>query len=96
MKGECLIDAEKLSLEREALIDELVEFLKLKLQEFDVEKEGNNIIIRSEKEVSKRKVKLFLKKFLYKNELNKSFKAVASGSNTITILKLASVKEKTK
>ncbi len=95
MVNECLVDAEKLTLEREELLNELVEFLKLKLPEFNIEREGNNITIRSENEVSKRKIRLFLKKFLHKNELDKSFKAVSGGGNTIIILKLAAIREET-
>lgn len=93
MKNECLIDVEKLASENEALTDELIEFLKLKFPEFEIEKEGNNIIVRSEGEVSKRRIRLYLKKFLHKNELSKEFKAVSGGGNTLTILKLAITKE---
>jgi len=93
MVNECLVDVEKLTLEHENLLDELVEFLKSKLSEFDIEREGNNIIIRSENEVSKRKIRLFLKKFLHKNELDKDFKTVSGGSNILTILKLAILRE---
>jgi len=95
MVNECLVDAEKLTLEREELLDELVEFLKLKLPEFNIEREGNNIVIKSENEVSKRRIRLFLKKFLHKNELDKNFKAVSGGGNTIIILKLAAIREET-
>ena len=70
MVNECLIDTEKLTLERGKLLDELVEFLKLKLPEFNVEREGNNIVVRSENEVSKRKIRLFLKKFLQNSMIN--------------------------
>lgn len=93
MVSECLVDAEKLMLEREELLDELLKFLKLKLPEFNIEREGNNIVIRSKNEVSKRKIRLFLKKFLHRNELNKNFKVVSGGGNTIIILKLAAIRE---
>jgi len=93
MENECLIDVEKLASKNETLTDELIEFLKLKFPEFEVEKEGNNVIVKSEGKVSKRKIRLYLKKFLHKNELSEEFKAVSGGGNTLTILKLATTKE---
>ncbi len=95
MENECLIDVEKLASKSETLTDELVEFLKLKFPESEIEKEGNNIIVRSERAVSKRKIRLYLKKFLHKNELSEEFKAVSGGGNKLTILKLAITKEET-
>jgi len=82
---ETKIDISELKSEGSDLIEELAEFLKEKT-ETEVETATNEIIVKDEeKTVSKKHLRVLLRKFLHQNELKDSFRVIGGKENTLTI-----------
>ncbi len=79
------IDISELKDEGSDLIKELANFLEEKTG-VEVKKETNEIIVKGEEEsVSKKYLRVLLKKFLHKNELRESFRVIGGKENTLTV-----------
>jgi len=82
---EIKINISELKKEGEDVIKELAEFLKEKTKG-EVETATDSVIIKGEgKIVSKKHVRLLLRKFIYKVELKDYFKVISSEENALMI-----------
>jgi predicted HAD superfamily phosphohydrolase len=80
---EIKINISELKSEGEELIKELAEFLKEKTNA-EVNKATDSITVRGET-VSKKYVRVILKKFLHKKELKESFRVIGEKENSLMI-----------
>jgi predicted HAD superfamily phosphohydrolase len=80
---EIKINISELKSEGEELIKELAEFLKEKTNA-EVDKATDSITVRGEA-VSKKYVRVILKKFLHKKELKESFRVIGEKENSLMI-----------
>lgn len=79
------IDIAELKGEGSDLIRELANFLEEKIGA-EVKTEKNEMIVKSEEEsLSKKYLRVLLKKFLHKNELRESFRVIGGKENTLTV-----------
>ena len=82
---EMTIDASGLKGERSELVKELVDFLKEKTSA-EVTADSKNIIVKGEGEaVSKKYLRVLLRKFLHKKELKESFRVIADKENMLKV-----------
>jgi hypothetical protein len=82
---EIRIKTSELKTEGKEIIKELTEFLKEKT-EAEVDTATDAIIVKGEdKAVSKKYVKVLLKKFLHKNELKDYYKVIAGEENSLMV-----------
>ncbi|TFF89076.1 MAG: hypothetical protein EU549_01840 [Promethearchaeota archaeon] len=82
-----IIDATHLTWVEENLINELLDFIAAKTGAI-VEIEGNKILIGFEGEkLSKRNIRTYIKRFLYKYELLDRLRVISSGEDEYTIHK---------
>ncbi|MHA1593794.1 MAG: 60S ribosomal protein L22 [Candidatus Baldrarchaeia archaeon] len=85
----CKIECSKLAMDKGTeLVSRLAEFMKEKLKGYDVKVDGTTVIVSGEGGVTKRKVRLYIKKFLHKNELKDTFKVIAGNAETFVIHKM--------
>jgi hypothetical protein len=91
---EIKINISELKSEGSDLINELAEFLKQKATE-EVETTVDSIIVKGEgKKVSKKYLRVLLKKFLHQNEVKDYFRVISSGAeNTLTVKKKKTAEE---
>lgn len=83
--AETRIDISELKSEGDDLIKELAEFLKEKAKA-EVETATNEIIVKDEKKiVSKKYLRVLLRKFLHKSELKDYFKVIGGKENTLKV-----------
>jgi hypothetical protein len=84
--AETRINISEIKSEESSLINELTEFLKEKT-EAEVETTTDAIVVKSEdKNVSRKYVRVLLKKFLHKNELKEYFRIIGT-EETLTVKK---------
>jgi len=82
---EIMVDVSDLKKEGKELIDEMVEFLEKKI-EVDVEATTNEILVKwKEGEVSRRYLKVLLRKFLHRQELRKLFRVIGGKENSLIV-----------
>jgi len=82
---EAKIDISELKSEGGDLIKELAEFLKEKTQA-EVETATSELIVKSEeKTISKKYLRVLLRKFLHKNELKDYFRVIGGKENNLII-----------
>jgi hypothetical protein len=90
--AETRINISEIKSEDSSLIKELADFLKEKT-EAEVETTTDAIIVKSEdKTVSRKYVRVLLKKFLHKNELKEYFRIIGT-EETITVKKKKTAEE---
>ena len=83
--GEITIDASELKGEGEDLVKELSDFLKEKTNA-EVTTESKNVTVKGEGEaVSKKYLRVLLKKFLHKKELKESFRVIGGEENKLKV-----------
>lgn len=83
--AETRIDISELKSEGDDLIKELAEFLKEKAKA-EVETATNEIIVKDEgKIVSRKYLRVLLRKFLHKSELKDYFKVIGGKENTLRV-----------
>ena len=80
--SETRIETSELKSEGGDLIKELAEFLKEKT-EADVETATSEIIVKSEKTVPRKHLRVLLRKFLHRNELRDYFRVIGGRENTL-------------
>jgi beta-lactamase regulating signal transducer with metallopeptidase domain len=84
--AETRINISEIKSEESSLINELIDFLKEKT-EAEVETTTDAIVVKSEdKNVSRKYVRVLLKKFLHKNELKEYFRIIGT-EETLTVKK---------
>jgi len=90
--AETRVNISEMKSEDSSLIKELAEFLKEKT-EAEVETTVDAIIVKSEdKNVSRKYVRVLLKKFLHKNELKEYFRIIGT-EETITVKRKKTAEE---
>ena len=84
-----VIDADHLTWVEDRLVDELGTYIEEKLPSGTViDRSGKNVLIGfTESRINKRKLKLFLKKFLHKFELKEKFRVVSMSDEEYKIQK---------
>jgi len=83
--AETRIDISELKSEGSDLIKELAEFLKEKTQA-EVETATNEVIVKSEeKTVSRKYLRVLLRKFLHKSELKDYFRVISGKENSLIV-----------
>ena len=83
--AEILIDASELKEEGSKAIQALADFLKEKTSA-DVATEGKKITVKGEGEaVTKKYLRVLLKKFLHKRELKENFRIISGEENTLKV-----------
>lgn len=81
--AEIKVDISELKSEGEDLIEELAEFLKEKTNA-EVDKATDTITVKGEA-VSKKHLRVLLKKFLHKKELKEFFRVIGEKENSLMI-----------
>jgi len=82
---EAKIDISELKSEGGDLVNELADFLKAKTQA-EVETATSELIVKGEgKTVSKKYLRVLLKKFLHKNELKDYFRVIGGKENNLIV-----------
>ena len=83
--SEMRVDISELKSEGSDLIKELAEFLKEKLKT-EVETATNEITIKGEgKAISKKYLRVLLRKFLHRNELKNYFRVIGEKENVLSV-----------
>lgn len=82
---EMTIDASELKGKGSELVKELADFLKEKTSA-EVTVDSKNVVVKGEGEaVSKKYLRVLLKKFLHKKELKESFRVIGDKENTLKV-----------
>ena len=82
---EIIVDASELKSEGKAVIQGLADFMKEKTNA-DVISESNKVMVKGESAaVSKKYLRLLVKKFLHKKELKDYFRVISEGENTLKV-----------
>ena len=71
------INVKDLSFKSDQHVTDLVRYLAEALPQLNLDRDGNEIIVDMPHNMSKRALKLRLKKFLYKKGLNKDFRPIS-------------------
>jgi len=74
---ELIIDIKDLSIEKEQYVDDLLRFLEEQLPQIELNRNGNELEIVMPLKLSKRAVKLRLKKFLYRKNLHEKYRPIS-------------------
>lgn len=83
--SEMRVDISELKSEGSDLIKELAEFLKEKMKT-EVETATNEITIKGEgKAISKKYLRVILRKFLHRNELKNYFRVIGEKENVLSV-----------
>ncbi|MFW9829308.1 MAG: hypothetical protein ACFFEY_17170 [Candidatus Thorarchaeota archaeon] len=73
----CTINVKELSFKNEQHVLDLIRFLSEALPQINLNRNGHDVEIEMPSQLSKRTIKLRIKKFLYKNNLNKDFRPLS-------------------
>jgi hypothetical protein len=71
-----IINVKDLSFKSDQHVTDLVRYLAEALPQIDLNRDGNEINVEMSQNMSKRALKLRIKKFLYKKGLNKDFRPI--------------------
>ena len=71
------VNVKDLSFKSEQYIDDLMQFIVEQIPHLDVNREGNELEITMPSDLSKRAIKLRIKKFLYKKDLKDDYRPIA-------------------
>ncbi len=74
---ELIINIKELSIEKEQYVDDLLRFLEEQLPQIELSRNGNQLEIVMPIKLSKRAIKLRLKKFLYRKNLNEKYRPIS-------------------
>lgn len=74
---EIIINIKDLSIEKEQYVEDLLRFLKEQLPQIELSRSGNELEIVMPITLSKRAIKLRLKKFLYRKNLNEKYRPIS-------------------
>lgn len=71
------IDLTQLSVENDKYLKDVAQFLQEKIDDLETVRDGNSLVITVDQDFSQRKIKDYLKKFLYLADLDKKFRPIA-------------------
>jgi hypothetical protein len=71
------IDLTQLSVENDKYLKDVAQFLQEKITDLETVRDGNSLVITVDQDFSRRKIKNYLKKFLYLADLDKKFRPIA-------------------
>ncbi len=71
------INVKDLSFKDDKIVDDLVRYISETLPQLNLNRDGNEIEVEMPYELSKRALKLRIKKFLYKKGLNKDYRPIS-------------------
>ena len=74
---ELIINIKDLSILKEQYVDDLLRFLEEQLPQIELSRNGNQLEIVMPIKLSKRAIKLRLKKFLYRKNLNEKYRPIS-------------------
>ena len=78
---EIIINIKDLSILKEQFVDDLQRFLVEQLPQIELSRNGNELEIVMPLKLSKRAIKLRLKKFLYRKNLNEKYRPISYNTN---------------
>jgi hypothetical protein len=76
-KRSIIVNVKDLSFKSDQHVEDLVRFLAESLPQINLNRDGNEITISMPVKLSKRAIRLRIKKFLYKKGLNKDFRPIS-------------------
>ncbi|TXT62726.1 MAG: hypothetical protein BAJALOKI3v1_510006 [Promethearchaeota archaeon] len=71
------INVKELSFKSEQHVEDLIQFLAEQIPQLTINRDGNEIEVTMPADLSKRAIKLRIKKFLYKNNLKEDYRPIA-------------------
>ena len=71
-----IIDVKELSFKSDKHVEDLIQFLSEHLPHIELTRNGNEIEVEMPETLSKRALRLRIRKFLYKNQLKKDFRPI--------------------
>jgi len=71
------IDLTQISVENDKYLKDIAQFLQEKISDLETVRDGNSLVITVDQNFSRRKIKNYLKKFLYLADLDKKFRPIA-------------------
>ncbi|NVM17729.1 MAG: 60S ribosomal protein L22 [Candidatus Lokiarchaeota archaeon] len=74
---ELTIEVKDLSIEKEQHVDDLLRFLEEQLPQIEISRSGNDVGVIMPHEMSKRVIKLRIKKFLHQKNLTEKFRPIS-------------------
>ena len=74
---EIIINIKDLSFEKEQYVEDLLRFLKEQLPQIEISRNGNELEIIMPLKLSKRAIKLRIKKFLHRKKLNEKYRPIS-------------------
>ena len=74
---ELTIEVKDLSIEKDQHVDDLLRFLEEQLPQVEISRSGNEIGVVMPLNMSRRAIKLRIKKFLYRKNLNEKFRPIS-------------------
>ncbi len=74
---ELTIEVKELSVEKEQHVDDLLRFLEEQLPQIEISRSGNEIEVVMPQQMSRRAIKLRIKKFLHRKNLTEKFRPIS-------------------
>jgi hypothetical protein len=74
---EIIIEVKELSIEKDQYVEDLLRFLEEQLPQIEISRSGNEVEVIMPTEMSKRAIKLRLKKFLHRKNLSEKFRPIS-------------------
>jgi len=74
---ELTIEVKDLSIEKEQHVDDLLRFLEEQLPQIELSRSGNEVEVVMPSEMSRRAIKLRIKKFLHRKNLTEKFRPIS-------------------
>lgn len=74
---ELTIEVKELSIEKEQHVDDLLRFLEEQLPHIEISRSGNEIEVVMPQQMSRRAIKLRIKKFLHRKNLTEKFRPIS-------------------
>ena len=72
-----VVEVKELSIEKDQHVSDLLRFLTEHLSQIEIERTGNELTIELPSQMSKRAIRLRLKKFLYQKKLDDKFRPIS-------------------
>ncbi|MFX0076151.1 MAG: 60S ribosomal protein L22 [Candidatus Hermodarchaeota archaeon] len=74
---ELTIEVKDLSIEKDQYVEDLLRFLEEQLPQIEISRSGNEVDVIMPSDMSKRAIKLRLKKFLHRRNLSEKFRPIS-------------------
>jgi len=76
-RKEITIEVKELSIEKEQHVEDLLRFLEEQLPQIEISRSGNEVGVVMPREMSRRVIKLRIKKFLHRRNLTEKFRPIS-------------------